>query len=273
MIDYKNKATYTLNANNTGTKNLARKRTSKRPSKQSLQLSYKFKFYITIVLILLGCYGYVYYQVKHNPRSVFYDLAKTFNKHASTKNKVTRPKTIPSRSKSWTDNTRSSSHSSQETDIKKWPINVYLMQANKKNAQLVALETSMEGKKESYFKNLINTLIHFKASDRKLINGLQFHTKNTIKILRVYLENDVLILDFNEAFEYSRYGYAGLNLQIQQILWTVFNSKGAKLEKIKNISFMINGVRKKKIGGEGMELKLFYSRKDLRKQISLKGNI
>ena len=223
------------------------------PSKE-FQFSYRFKFYLTIFLILLGCYAYIHYQIVYDKDSVFYELSLIFREHVDIK-----PLPIPKIKKT----------KREEIAItKNWLIDVYLMKTSRNSAILLPRQTKMQGVKENYFKNLIITLIHFKSEERKIINGFQ----SKVILKNVYLENDVLILDFNEAFEFSRYGYAGLNLRIQQILWTVFNSNGAKAEKIAQIAFMINGERKRKMGGEGVELKLFYSKKDMVKTISLKGN-
>ena len=263
MIDYKHKTAYTLEAS---TKKLPASRGRK--GKQSSQLSYQSKFYLTIFLILLGCYAYVHYQIKFNDNSVFSDLANIFNKHrpkyssnpkSTTKSKEPSAPGKPSTpgkpsapgkpspqlpfdastgsAQRYAQDSRSGTAADGEPLEKKSlektrPVDIYMMKVENSSAVLMPIKTSIRSTRENYFKTLIATLIHFKSKDRKLINGFQ----NKIKIKNVYLENDVLILDFNQSFEFSRYGYAGLNLQIQQILWTVFNSKGAKVEKINNIS-------------------------------------
>ncbi len=258
MIDYKRKTSYTLRA--VPKKPFGRKTSTKKEFK----FSYRFKFYLTIFLILLGCYAYIHYQVVYDEGSVFYELSNIFYKYIDLKPNI--GKKLKHAKNNLLDSEKK--YLEKESIDRNWSIDIYLMKTSKNSAVLLPMKAKMHGGREDYFKNLITTLINFKSENRKIINGFQ----NKVKLKNAYLENDVLILDFNESFEFSRYGYAGLNLRIQQILWTVFNSKGAKAEKIANVSLMINGKRKRKIGGEGLELKLFYSKKDIIKTISLKGN-
>jgi spore germination protein GerM len=87
----------------------------------------------------------------------------------------------------------------------------------------------------------------------------------------------VLLIDFNSRFEYNRYGYMGLSIQIQQLLWTIFRyndeiirrarETGQPVVHISRVSFLIEGRRKSRIGGEGVPLKLFYSRSDLKREV------
>ena len=120
--------------------------------------------------------------------------------------------------------------------------------------------------------NVIKDLIEQKSSQNNIYN---FFNEN-IKVRRAWIDNDTLIIDFNRSFEYSRHGYAGLEIRIQQILWTAFNlpflydSRKIKNNKpIEYVSFLIGGRRKSKIGGDGMALSPFYSRDDLLKTINL----
>ena len=120
--------------------------------------------------------------------------------------------------------------------------------------------------------NVIKDLIEQKSAQNNIYN---FFNEN-IKVRRAWIDNDTLIIDFNRSFEYSRHGYAGLEIRIQQILWTAFNlpflydSRKIKNNKpIEYVSFLIGGRRKSKIGGDGMALSPFYSRDDLLKTINL----
>ena len=117
------------------------------------------------------------------------------------------------------------------------------------------------------YQTIINELLTI-PSNRQFnqINLLDY----SIKLRNMWIDDQVLILDFNAGFEYSRYGYKGLSIRIQQILWTLFSFSTAKApieEKITHISFLINGKRKQKISAYGLELKPFYSKKDLLKRI------
>lgn len=120
--------------------------------------------------------------------------------------------------------------------------------------------------------NVIKDLIEQRSAQDNIYN---FFNEN-IKVRRAWIDNDTLIIDFNRAFEYSRHGYAGLEIRIQQILWTAFHlpplydSRKIKNNKpIEYVSFLIGGRRKSKIGGDGMALSPFYSKEDLLKEINL----
>ena len=94
-----------------------------------------------------------------------------------------------------------------------------------------------------------------------------------VQLLKAWVENDVLIVDFNSRFEYNRYGHLGLKMQIQQVLWTAFGVSKDSQHELNRVSFLINGRRKERLGGEGLVLKPFYSRLDLVKKLGKKENV
>ena len=102
--------------------------------------------------------------------------------------------------------------------------------------------------------------------------GFNCFSKGVI-LKKVWIENDVLMLDYNQKFENNRFGHLGLQVQIQQILWTAFAVSTDQGDEIKRISFLINGKRRTRIGGEGMSLKPFYTRRDLRRIIGVGKNV
>lgn len=167
-------------------------------------------------------------------------------------------------------------HTSAETKSPK-KIFVYLPLANKTMDKItfypIVRAVSPKIKKLEYG-NAIKYLIEEEVNQNNIHN---FFNKK-VKVKRAWVENDTLIIDFNRAFEYSQHGHLGLKIRIQQVLWTVLNlpknlydSKGLKNETpINYISFLIEGRRKSKIGGDGMVLNPFYSKEDLLSNVSIK---
>ena len=232
-------------------------------------LNYQMKFYLVILTMFTCCYFYITYQIENDKTSIFYELhqilTKRFSKKTNEKKITVKPK-----------DQKVSVEKQRPASDREWPINrsasrmykeeIFIIHRKGDKAFLVPIPVSFKSRREKYFFHLVEKSIHFKPRERKYINAFQ----KEVKLRNTSIENDVLMIDFNRGFEYSRYGYLGLNAQIQQILWTVLHSRGARDEKISSVAFTIDGKRKRKIGGEGMELKLFYTKKDLRKKIGTK---
>ena len=124
-----------------------------------------------------------------------------------------------------------------------------------KNAYEVAIRKLLRGKPEKSY--LVNTF------------------PEDAKLHKAWVENGVLLLDFNSRFEYNRYGHLGLKIQLQQVLWTAFDLADQALERgddkiahIESVSILIDGKRKKTLGGEGLSLKPFFGREDLHRSLS-----
>ncbi len=118
---------------------------------------------------------------------------------------------------------------------------------------------------QQLYQALFQNLLVFQSSNPKVKNFFDPQTR----LNNAWIENNTLLLDFNSAFENSKYGYMGIEVKIQQVLWTFFNFKADTVNKVGYISFLIDGKRKDVIGGDGKILKPFYSRKDLRSVITL----
>lgn len=118
---------------------------------------------------------------------------------------------------------------------------------------------------QQLYQVLFQNLLVFQSNNPKVKNFFDPQTR----LNNAWLENNTLLLDFNSAFENSKYGYMGIEVKIQQVLWTFFNFKADTVNKVGYISFLIDGKRKDVVGGDGKILKPFYSRKDLRSVITL----
>ena len=235
---------------------------SKSKSSEKLFFGYQFKFYLTIALLLGATGFYIRHQINHNPKSIFYEIHKLYKKHFFVDSKPVK------KEKSANAPVSTEIQDKQEkmaSDAISRPVNLYQLTLKNGAATFVPVTDKIKSNKKKFFGNLIHRLIHHDSSDRRTINSFDSHV--VLKAMRI--ENDVLLLDFNRAFEYNRFGYMGLSAQIQQVLWTVFKSPQAKKEKIRCVSFLIEGKRKRKIGGEGLDLKLFYTIKDLKNTVRL----
>lgn len=126
----------------------------------------------------------------------------------------------------------------------------HLLQLSPKQGSIISLS------KNDHYYNLVSKLIEYKSDDNVSLSV--FSPK--VVLLKSWVEQDTLLLDFNENFQFSRLGDKGIVLQIQQILWTVFRNNPLK---VRYVSFLIAGKRKFQIGGHGIQMKPFYSEKDL----------
>lgn len=143
--------------------------------------------------------------------------------------------------------------------------NLFLVRVDRNDTKKIALtfvEKEIQTTKEKYFYDLITQLLALKSLQASDINTFD----QSVLLKSATVENNVLMLDFSKEFEYSKYGMVGLRSRVQQILWTVFsNSKGMGIDAV---SFTIEGQRKESIG-DGYTFKLFYSVKDLQKQLDV----
>lgn len=78
------------------------------------------------------------------------------------------------------------------------------------------------------------------------------------KLISASLNNNHLILNFNENFENNYLGRQAIEIQLKQIILTCF-----EFDEVRSISILINGKRKRYITGEGIPLKESYTRSDL----------
>ncbi|HMB00536.1 MAG TPA: GerMN domain-containing protein [Spirochaetota bacterium] len=235
--------------------------------KQSGSFVYYLKFWLFIIIILISTYFYIRYKINHEPQSVFSKVSRIVEaeKDAVADTLSAEEKVKPEK----TEQPAASEASAVKASNREVAIRVFFPQRKNKKIVMSFVKTSFE-QGDSYYKNLIKKMLLYK--NRNDLDRPFNIFNNGVKIRKAWLEEDVLLLDFNSRFSYNRYGYNGLRMQIQQVLWTVFKNQQENQE-IKNISFLINGKRKSKIGGEGMQLKPFYNKKDIKKVIPYRNNV
>ncbi len=118
------------------------------------------------------------------------------------------------------------------------------------------------GSKQNAYELAIAELASFKGEKENMANFLS----PKIELRQSKIESRTLILDFNRNFEYSRYAHKGIEIRLQQILWTIFTLAESRGEEnlFRYVSFLIDGKRKSVLGGDGFFLNPFFSKEDLK---------
>lgn len=224
--------------------------------------SNKLKLYLLILSFLLVAFLYIRYQMFYNEESLFY---RFYHEIFQPEKKVQKKNSITLLLEKYIIGKKQKKKKIPQKTIKinrKHKISFYLLESSIEKGIIKITPEKVffsPSSRKNYLYDLINKLIQYQQKNAKLFNSFN---ENTV-LLNHKMEGDTLLLNFNSQFEYNRLGDKGINLQIQQILWTVFQSPYG--EKIKYISFLFNNRRKRIIGGHGFELKPFYSRKDIKK--------
>lgn len=259
MRDYKDKV-YRFEASR---KALATRRSSSRNREVDFNFTegwmQKAKLLAIAGVVLFLCYWYVRVQIKYEKDSVFYEIAQVFRKRSGE---------IGAKAPGITESNRSTASSFVDLDkaddkriIHEQKVFLTRLEGKQNRVVLVPVIQKIDSEPEDFFRTLLQKLVQVKVSG--LINAIP----PGLQILSARVENEVLILDVNEQFETNRYGVAGIRAQIQQILWTIFESNQAKQNQIQAISFLIEGQRKSILGSDGVPLAPFYSKRHLRRSI------
>jgi spore germination protein GerM len=265
---------------------------------------YSFKFYAVIGLIVLGVYLYIRYQINNRPDSVFAELYRTTKGHVASEadqNEIdkSKPVVVPEQNlqtlhqtKTQSANTKLSNASASLLNAKtanekidKVPtisalengvgteVHLFLANLDKKSGSVHFLPQTIcvDLSEKNPYEVAIKKLLHSKSEKTYLINTFP----DDAKLNKAWIENGVLLLDFNSRFEYNRFGHQGLKIQLQQVLWTAFDLSDQALERgddkvvrIESVSILIDGKRKKSLGGEGLSIKPFYGREDLKRSLA-----
>ena len=250
------------------------KRTTRLPAyrkkKTSFYFSYRIKFYSLILLLLFASFFYIWYQINNKKNSIFSDIYRLIDKKYINNFNPLDKSTVKKKKDRGKDKTKKTDRvidpqKKKNLALKKnqYNANIFVILLKGREVEFVSRPIDFTANRQKYFSSLISSLIKYQPLNKKEINPLD----NGVRLVNIKIEANVLMINFNKKFEYTKYGYMGHQARIQQILWTIFNSKAAKIEKIAYVSFLIEGKRKMNIGGEGTGLKPFYSRKDMKKII------
>ncbi|MBL8995672.1 MAG: GerMN domain-containing protein, partial [Spirochaetia bacterium] len=209
----------------------------KPPSGPSFFNNYQFKFYAAIGVILLSVYFYVRYQIQNHPDSVFHELymivkgqvaenpptnGKSNDKEPLTKSETDAGKKRSSAAESSRGDggkdTAVPSTRSEDEDLKPittTEVNLFLGSLDKKSGlvKLTPVKTLVEAGDQDPYVAAVKELLHFHSDrDTALVNTFP----ENVRLRSARIENGVLLLDFNQAFEFNRFGHLGLQVQIQQ---------------------------------------------------------
>ena len=268
------------------------------------KINYKLRFYLVIVLIGCSSLLYIRHQITTETDSVFKDVyallspyipklsvslqkkknstqpqppqptlpkTKSQKKHRFSGGSVSNPQQQQSsQSSSLASSSKRNRSPSAISKSLAQPIVYYLPKIGDQNRiEMAALKGTfmLSPQKENLYKDVISALLRYepRSKDHRHKDVVQVFSEE-VRLKKAWIENKVLLLDFNEPFEKNRYGNRGLFIQIQQLLWTLFQSP--LLEgQFDSISILVDGKRKQQIGGDGMPLKPFYVKTDMRRYI------
>ncbi len=142
-----------------------------------------------------------------------------------------------------------------------------LLNADKTTVQLNKQNIALSSKAQTPAALLVEVAKSVTRTAYSSLGALDFFPEKLI-VKRAWVENQTLMVDFNRAFEYSRYGRKALAVRLQLLLWSVFSAnQNLQPAPIRFVSILIEGRRKTKIGGDGWVVNPFYSERDLKPAI------
>jgi spore germination protein GerM len=103
----------------------------------------------------------------------------------------------------------------------------------------------------------IETLLEGPSEDERKQGITSFIPQGT-SLISARFQNGHLTLNFSSQFEENYSGKDAINLQLFQIMFTVF-----ELPQVNTLSILIDGEKKQYITGEGIPLKAVYTKQDL----------
>ena len=292
-----------------GIRNGIKRRSSKTTSIQASEIKYQFRFYVLIILLLASTFFYVHHQIVNVSDSVFANIYQLIQAQIEksreaflTKSPAPAPapapakKKLPDKTKQKNitikeniDKTKSSqvpqkdSSTSQDVAITKNKITSGIftlyypkMNMQKNSVELVAVPRKIarshgigihnNNNDTHYYVPIIHAMLQNKTFSTNFVKPFQ----SDVSLKKAWVEDDVLLLDFNQLFADSRYGDKGTILQIQQIIWTLFHLQNPP-NKFNFVSFLIEGKRQSKLGVDTVcKLKLSIPEKILKKKSMLK---
>lgn len=268
MKDYKHIAhQIQANARSKASKRLPARRGAA-PKKKGINLSYRAKYYLVITGLLCGLYFYMHYQVANQTDSAVYQIYKLadarfgplFDRWSEDKGKL-----------SVKNDQKEEAKKTEVLQPQKKEIEIFLAKTaeDSRSLDIASYKTEIKLGDKHPVGYALDAMIRYRPRSRSWVQGFP----EDVRLLDVHLENGVLLLNFNKAFEYNKYGHMGLRLQIQQVLWTSFHYCDANNIPVEAVSFLVNGERKRNIGGEGLALKLFYTKKHLEKSLEAKPQV
>ena len=261
----------------------------KKTRRSKKKVNYQLRYYFLIFFFFFMSFGYIFIKILQDENSIFKDVYRLFfNDLIITTAKNSPPSVEESSAPSEVNVNANPSpevggkvvgnenpgklattdgEQAREKRLHEEIITLYLAKfSTEKNViNFIPLpqRVTYENKKQ-LLPNIVRELIDFKSAEEKL----NYFFSPQIKLRGFFIENETLVLNFNRFLENSKYGYKGLEVRLQQILWTLLNLPSDLLEKkISFVSILVDGERKSRLGGDGFLLKPFYYRKDLKNKV------
>ncbi len=122
---------------------------------------------------------------------------------------------------------------------------IYLVEYNENTGTITLIFRNRNFNDNVSIESAIKTLLNGATDDENNKNIISCVPKNT-ELLDIFVEDDIVYLNFNEDFEFNPLGNEGTMIQIYQFVYTA-----TQFEGIDKVIFLINGNLNETIGAEG----------------------
>lgn len=122
---------------------------------------------------------------------------------------------------------------------------IYLVEYNENTGDITLIFRNREFNNNVSIESAIKTLLNGATDDENNKNIISCIPRNT-ELLDIFVEDDIVYLNFNEDFEFNPLGNEGTMIQIYQLVYTA-----TQFEGIDKVIFLINGNLNETIGAEG----------------------
>ena len=122
---------------------------------------------------------------------------------------------------------------------------IYLVEYDENSGAITLIFRNRNFNNNISIENAIKTLLNGATDDENNKNIISCIPRNT-ELLDIFVEDDIVYLNFNEDFEFNPLGNEGTMIQIYQLVYTA-----TQFEGIDKVIFLINGNLNETIGAEG----------------------
>ena len=122
---------------------------------------------------------------------------------------------------------------------------IYLVEYDENSGAITLIFRNRNFNNNISIESAIKTLLNGATDDENNKNIISCIPRNT-ELLDIFVEDDIVYLNFNEDFEFNPLGNEGTMIQIYQLVYTA-----TQFEGIDKVIFLINGNLNETIGAEG----------------------
>ena len=122
---------------------------------------------------------------------------------------------------------------------------IYLVEYDENSGAITLIFRNRNFNDNVSIESAIKTLLNGATDDENNKNIISCIPRNT-ELLDIFVEDDIVYLNFNEDFEFNPLGNEGTMIQIYQLVYTA-----TQFEGIDKVIFLINGNLNETIGAEG----------------------